>query len=100
MSVFPRSLSEESLARYNGICVNPNFIRRITKFYVRLGVCWLLGFAHRRCYYATQPLKRTRNRTNTNPNDTEANAAGSGNARALRKQSKCGVVHEGEGPSP
>ena len=33
-----------------------------------------------------------RTRTNTNPNDTEANAAGrSGNARALRKQSKCGV---------
>ena len=33
--------------------------------------------------------------TNTNPNDTEANAAGrSGNARALRKQSKCGVYHE------
>ena len=33
----------------------------------------------------------TRTRTNTNPNDTEANAAGrSGNARALRKQSKCG----------
>jgi len=35
--------------------------------------------------------------TNTHPNDTEANAAGrSGNARALRKQSKCGVIHEGE----
>ena len=34
----------------------------------------------------------TRTRTNTNPNDTEANAAGrSGKARALRKQSKCGV---------
>jgi len=34
---------------------------------------------------------------NKNPNDTEANAAGrSGNARALRKQSKCGVYHEGE----
>ena len=40
----------------------------------------------------------TRTRTNTNPNDTEANAAGrSGNARALRKQSKCGVYHEGGG---
>ena len=40
---------------------------------------------------------RTRTRTNTNPNDTEANAAGRrGNARALRKQSKCGVYHEGE----
>ena len=38
---------------------------------------------------------RTRTRTNTNPNDTEANAAGrSGNARALRKQSKCGVYHD------
>ena len=36
-----------------------------------------------------------------NPNDTEANAAGrSGNARALRKQSKCGVYHEGEGHWP
>jgi len=35
------------------------------------------------------------------PNDTEANAAGrSGNARALRKQSKCGVIHEGEGHWP
>ena len=44
---------------------------------------------------------RTRTRTNTNPNDTEANAAGrSGNARALRKQSKCGVIHKGEGHWP
>ena len=44
---------------------------------------------------------RTRTRTNTNPNDTEANAAGrSGNARALRKQSKCGVIHEGKGHWP
>ena len=44
---------------------------------------------------------KTRTRTNTNPNDTEANAAGrSGNARALRKQSKCGVHHEGEGRWP
>ena len=43
----------------------------------------------------------TRTRTNTNPNDTEANAAGrSGNARALCKQSKCGVYHEGEGHWP
>ena len=42
--------------------------------------------------------KRTRTRTNTNPNGTEANAAGrSGNARALRKQSKCGMIQEGEG---
>ena len=33
-----------------------------------------------------------------NLNDTEANAAGrSGNARALGKQSKCGVVHGGKG---
>ena len=38
----------------------------------------------------------TRTRTNTNPNGTEANAAGrSGNARALRKQSKCGMIQEG-----
>ena len=43
-------------------------------------------------------VARTRTRTKTNPNDTEANAAcRSGNARALRKQSKCGVYHEGEG---
>ena len=41
---------------------------------------------------------RTRTRTNTNPNDTEANAAGrSGNVRALRKQSKCGVILRGRG---
>ena len=46
-------------------------------------------------------LIRTRTRTNTNPNDTEANAAGrSGNARALRKQSKYGVYHDGEGHWP
>jgi len=49
----------------------------------------------------TAATTRTRTRTNTNPNDTEANAAGrSGNARALRKQSKCGVCHEGEGHWP
>jgi len=41
-------------------------------------------------------LTHTRTRTNTNPNGTEANAAGrSGNARALRKQSKCGMIQEG-----
>jgi len=45
--------------------------------------------------------QRTRTRTNTNPNGTEANAAGrSGNARALRKQSKCGMIQEGEGHWP
>jgi len=39
----------------------------------------------------------TRTRTNTNPNGTETNAAGrSGNARALRKQSKCGMIQEGD----
>ena len=44
---------------------------------------------------------RTRTRTNTNPNGTEANAAGrSGNARALRKQSKCGMIQEGQGHWP
>ena len=38
--------------------------------------------------------KHSRTRTNTNPDGTEANAAGrSGNARALRKQSKCGMIH-------
>ena len=43
----------------------------------------------------------TRTRTNTNPNGTEANAAGrSGNARALRKQSKCRMIQEGEGHWP
>jgi len=42
-----------------------------------------------------------RTRTNTNPNGTEANAAGrSGNARALRKQRKCGMIQEGEGHWP
>ena len=46
-------------------------------------------------------LVGTRTRTNTNPNDTEAIAAGrSGNARALRKQRKCGMYHEGEGHWP
>jgi hypothetical protein len=44
---------------------------------------------------------RTRTRTNTNPNGTEASAAGrSGNARALRKQSKCGMIQKGEGHWP
>jgi hypothetical protein len=44
---------------------------------------------------------RTRTRTNTNPNGTEANAAGRcGNARAVRKQSKCGMSQEGEGHWP
>jgi hypothetical protein len=46
-------------------------------------------------------LQVTRTRTNTNPNGTEANAAGrSGNSRALRKQSKCGMIQEGEGHWP
>ena len=45
----------------------------------------------------TPPVHRTRTRTNTNPNGTEANAAGrSWNARALRKQSKFGMIQEGE----
>ena len=57
------------------------------------------SFCLRRCL--TDPLEFLRTRTNTNPNDTEANAAGrSGNARALRKQNKCGVIHEGEGHWP
>ena len=44
---------------------------------------------------------KSRTRTNTNPNGTEANAASrSGNARALRKQSKCGMIQEGEGHWP
>ena len=46
---------------------------------------------------ARVPLVRvwTRTRTSTNPNGTAANAAGrSGNAR---KQSKCGLIQEGEG---
>ena len=48
------------------------------------------------CY---QSARRTR--TNTNPNGAEANAAGrTGNARALRKQSKCGMIQEGEGHWP
>jgi len=36
----------------------------------------------------------TRTRTNTNPNGTEANS----NARALRKQSKFGMIQEGPNP--
>jgi len=47
--------------------------------------------------YAYNARFRTRTRTNTNPNDTEANAAG---RSALRKQSKSGVYHEGEGHWP
>ena len=51
-------------------------------------------------YRWTKSKSSTRTRTNTNPNDTEANAAGrSGNARALRKQSKCGVYHESKSSS-
>ena len=62
-----------------------------------------LGFTS--CFHeaarASKTRTRTRTRSNTNPNDTEANAAGrSGNARASRKQSKCGVYHEGEGHWP
>jgi len=54
-----------------------------------------------RAEYMTLLFYRTRTRTNTNPNGTEANAAGrSGNARALRKQSKCGMIQEGEGHWP
>jgi len=57
-----------------------------------------LSFGQRQAQWRTD---RTRTRTNTNPNGTEANAAGrSGNARALRKQSKCGMIQEGEGHWP
>ena len=43
----------------------------------------------------------TRTQTNTNPDGTEASAAGrSGNACALRKQSMCGMIQEGEGHWP
>jgi len=62
------------------------------------GYCRMLG-----CQPILNPhhCRRTRTRTNTNPNGTEANAAGrSGNARALRKQSKCGMIQEGEGHWP
>jgi len=59
------------------------------------------GREHRCGTDARGHLARTRTRTITNPNDTEANASGrSGNARALRKQSKCGVIQEGEGHWP
>jgi len=51
--------------------------------------------------YSAKEIELELTRTNTNPNDTEANAAGrSGNARALHKQSKCGVYQEGEGHWP
>ena len=56
-----------------------------------------------RVLFDTGPVEveLTRTRTNTNPNGTEANAAGrDGNARALRKQSKCGMIQEGEGHWP
>ena len=46
-------------------------------------------------------MLKDRTRTNTNPNDTEASTLGrSGNARALRKQYKCGMMQEGEGHWP
>ena len=62
--------------------------RRLRGVLLVVGCCWLLVFG-------------TRTRTNTNPNGTEANAAGrSGNARALRKQSRCGMIQEGEGHWP
>jgi len=49
----------------------------------------------------SEPPPPPRTRTNTNPNGKEANAAGrSGNARALCKQSKCGMIQEGEGHWP
>ena len=52
-------------------------------------------------YWDPQLFWGTRTRTNTHPNGTEANAAGrSGNARALRKQSKFGMIQEGEGHWP
>jgi len=44
---------------------------------------------------------RTRTRSNTTPIGTEANAAGrSENARVQRKQSKYGMIQEGEGHWP
>jgi hypothetical protein len=47
------------------------------------------------------PLLSNSNSTNTNPNGSEANAAGrSENARMQRKQSKCGMIQEGEGHWP
>ena len=47
------------------------------------------------------PLLSNSNSTNTNPIGTEANAAGrSENARMQRKQSKCGMIQEGEGHWP
>ena len=71
-------------------CCTVVLLYAFLKSHVLMLRCWLLVA---NC--------RTRTRTNTNPNDTEATAAGrSGNARALRKQNKCGVIHEGEGQWP
>ena len=62
------------------------------------------SYGHAYGYTPATPLYRcfrTRTRTNTNPNGTEANAAGrSENARVQRKQSKCGMIQEGEGHWP
>ena len=78
---------------------------RTGTFLLRLREAWHLWQEVKQCGACGRgPVfsrTRTRTRTNTNPNDTEASAAGrSGNARALRKQSKCGVYHEGEGHWP
>ena len=109
---------EKNLHRKNTFCILRPFLMvpRKTKNEKRenlLGPDWLKGIRFsffertKSCtswQYENEKRKskysgtvRTRTRTNTNPNGTEANAAGrSGNARALRKQYKCGMIQEGE----
>jgi len=78
-----------------------SLMRKLQEIYgcfFEIAVAFLIT-PHQSIFDSTQ--RGTRTRTNTNPNGTEANAAGrSGNACALRKQSKCGMVQEGEGHWP
>ena len=77
---------------------SPNIIQ-IKKIERPVSLCLLIPACVLRSVLNSKSRKRTR--TNTNPNGTKANAAGrSGNARALRKQRKCGMIQEGEGHWP
>ena len=81
--------------------IRMSLMRKLQEIYgcfFEIAVAFLIT-PHQSIFDSTQ--RGTRTRTNTNPNGTEANAAGrSGNACALRKQSKCGMVQEGEGHWP
>ena len=94
--VYPDDRAGESNAAVNArqVRVNQDYHKKAKDLDTRLGGDQQDGFDAELNTFG-------RTRTNTNPNDTEANAAGrSGNARALRKQNKCGVHHEGEGHWP